>query len=367
MKPLSSARGPLSRTARGGARSDAAQAGRPGLESIGPQYRLGVDIGGTFTDATLIDEATGAVYVAKSSTTPQDLVLGFKNAASAVLRQSSVTPGDIRYLVHATTVATNAIIEGRVATTAFITTAGFRDLLEIARQVRPTLYDLMFEKPRPLVPRHLCFEVSERIDASGGALVALKDEEIRRLAAQIRDLGVEAIAVCLLHSYVNPIHETRIGEILAAKLPDVRVSLSSRVAPEIREYVRASTTVINAVIQPTVSRYLRGLEEELRELGAAGEFLVMQSSGEYSRSRRRSKSRYSMVESGPAAGVIAANYVGSNLGYKDIMSFDMGGTTAKAGLIQNGRPRVTKDYEVGSVARSTLGGSRRAAIRFGRR
>lgn len=339
---------------------DAAQSGRPEGESNGPQYRLGVDIGGTFTDATLIDEATGAVYVSKSATTPENLVLGFKNSASAAMRQASKTPGDIRYLVHATTVATNSIIEGRVARTAFVTTRGFRDLLEIARQVRPTLYDLMFEKPRPLVPRDMCFEVTERLDAYGNVQVPLDELEVRRIAAQIRDRGVEAIAVCFLHSYLNPAHEIRVGEILAAELPETRVSLSSSVAPEIREYVRASTTVINAIIQPTVSGYLRGLEDELRSMGVRGEFLVMQSSGGIFTFPAAIEKPVFMVESGPAAGVIAANYVGDYLGYRDIISFDMGGTTAKAGLIQNGRPRVTKDYEVGAVARPTVGGSRAA-------
>ena len=319
-----------------------------------------MDIGGTFTDATLIDEATGAVFVSKSATTPRDLTLGFKNAANAVMRRASAMPGDIRYLVHATTVATNSIIEGRVAATAFITTSGFRDLLEIARQVRPTLYDLMFEKPRPLVPRHMCYEATERLDASGEVLVPLDEEEIRRVAAQIKEQGVEAVAVCFLHSYLNPVHEARAGEILAAELPGVRVSLSSHVAPEIREYVRASTTVINAIIQPTVSKYLRELEGELRATGIPGELLVMQSSGGVFTFPAASEKPVFMVESGPAAGVIAANYVGNNLGYRDIISFDMGGTTAKAGLIQNGRPRVTKDYEVGSVARSAIGGSRAA-------
>ena len=319
-----------------------------------------MDIGGTFTDATLIDEATGAVFVSKSATTPRNLTLGFKNAANAVMRRASVMPDDIRYLVHATTVATNSIIEGRVAATAFITTSGFRDLLEIARQVRPTLYDLMFEKPRPLVPRHMCYEVTERLDASGEVLVPLDEEEIRRVAARIKEQGVGAIAVCFLHSYLNPVHEARAGEILAAELPGVRVSLSSHVAPEIREYVRASTTVINAIIQPTVSKYLRELEEELRSMGVPGELLVMQSSGGVFTFPAARQKPVFMVESGPAAGVIAANYVGNNLGYRDIISFDMGGTTAKAGLIQNGRPRVTKDYEVGSVARSAIGGSRAA-------
>ena len=339
---------------------DAAQAGGTDRESIGHQYRLGVDIGGTFTDATLIDEGTGAVYISKSATTPKNLVLGFKKAARAAMRKASIMPCDIRYLVHATTVATNSIIEGQVATTAFITTSGFRDLLEIARQVRPTLYDLMFEKPQPLVPRDMCFEVAERIDASGRVLVPLNEQEVRRLAAQIREQGVETIAVCFLHSYLNPAHETRVGEILAEELPEVGVSLSSSVAPEIREYVRASTTVINASIKPTVSRYLRGIEAELREMGVPGELLVMQSSGGVFTFPAAIEKPVFMVESGPAAGVIAANYVGDNLGYRDIMSFDMGGTTAKAGLIQDGRPRVTKDYEVGSVARSTVGGSRAA-------
>ena len=238
-----------------------------------------MDIGGTFTDATLIDEATGAVFVSKSATTPRNLTLGFKNAANAVMRRASVMPGDIRYLVHATTVATNSIIEGRVAATAFITTSGFRDLLEIARQVRPTLYDLMFEKPRPLVPRHMCYEVTERLDASGNILIPIDEDEVLRVAARIKEQGVGAIAICFLHSYLNPVHEARAGEILAAELPGVRVSLSSHVAPEIREYVRASTTVINAITQPTVSKYLRELEEELRSMGVPGELLVMQSSG----------------------------------------------------------------------------------------
>ena len=330
------------------------------MEPLRPQYRLGVDIGGTFTDATLIDEATGAVFVSKSATTPRNLTLGFKNAANAVMRRASVMPCDIRYLVHATTVATNSIIEGRVAATAFITTSGFRDLLEIARQVRPTLYDLMFEKPRPLVPRHMCYEVTERLDASGNILIPIDEDEVLRVAARIKEQGVGAIAVCFLHSYLNPVHEARAGEILAAELPGVRVSLSSHVAPEIREYVRASTTVINAIIQPTVSKYLRELEEELRSMGVPGELLVMQSSGGVFTFQAARQKPVFMVESGPAAGVIAANYVGNNLGYRDIISFDMGGTTAKAGLIQNGRPRVTKDYEVGSVAGSSIGGSRAA-------
>ncbi len=319
-----------------------------------------MDIGGTFTDATLIDEATGAVFVSKSATTPRNLTLGFKNAANAVMRRASVMPGDIRYLVHATTVATNSIIEGRVAATAFITTSGFRDLLEIARQVRPTLYDLMFEKPRPLVPRHMCYEVTERLDASGNVLIPIDEDEVLRVAARIKEQGVEAIAVCFLHSYLNPVHEARAGEILAAELPGVRVSLSSHVAPEIREYVRASTTVINAIIQPTVFKYLRELEEDLRATGIPGELLVMQSSGGVFTFQAARQKPVFMVESGPAAGVIAANFVGNNLGYREIISFDMGGTTAKAGLIQNGRPRVTKDYEVGSVARSAVGGSRAA-------
>ena len=323
-----------------------------------PRYRLGVDIGGTFTDATLVDEVTGEVRIGKVPTTPDDPADGFMAAVQQVLSGAGVAPAAVRYVVHSTTVATNAIIEGTVAPTGFITTAGFRDLLEIARQVRPTLYDLRFEKPPPLVPRHRCFGVPERLDARGQVLTPLDEAAVRSAAAALREAGVAAVAVCFLHAYANPAHEQRAGAIVREVFPAAVVSLSAEVAPEFREYLRASTTVINAAVQPIVATYLRTIEARLRAAGLTAELLVMQSSGGvYTFAAARERPVF-MVESGPAAGVVAAAYLGTTLGYRDVISFDMGGTTAKAGLVQDGRPRVTKDYEVGAAARAGSGSGR---------
>jgi N-methylhydantoinase A len=218
--------------------------------------RLAIDIGGTFTDATLIDEETGGVAIAKVLTTPSDPSEGFMQAVERALADGGVHAAQVSFVVHATTVATNAIIEGTIARSGFVTTDGFRDLLEIARQVRPTLYDTQFEKAAPLVPRDRAVVVRERLGPAGDVLLALDDDSVREAAAILRREEVESVAVCLLHSYVNPEHEQRVGAILAEELPGVPVSLSAEVAPEFREYLRASTTVINAVIRPVVQRYL---------------------------------------------------------------------------------------------------------------
>jgi N-methylhydantoinase A len=322
------------------------------------KFRLGIDIGGTFTDSTLIDEETGEIRIGKVSSTPRDPSLGFLEATHRILKQADVAPADVGYVVHGTTVATNSIIEGKIAKAGFVTTDGFRDMLEIARQIRPSLYDLQFEKPRPLVPRHLCFGIPERLDAQGRVLRPLDEEAVRRAAQELRVAGVESIAVCFLHSYINPSHEKRVGQILREVFPAAIHSLSSDVAPEFREYFRASTTVINAAIQPVVARYLQNIEARLREAGLVAELLVMQSSGGVFTFDAASERPVFMVESGPAAGVIAAAYLGNTLGVADVISLDMGGTTAKAGLIRNGTPRVTKDYEVGAAARAGVGGNR---------
>lgn len=321
-------------------------------------YRLGVDIGGTFTDIILIDEDSGKVHIDKVLTTPHDPSIGFLEGVQRVLQRASAAPARVRYVVHATTVATNSIIEGKVAQTAFVTTDGFRDMLEIARQTRPSLYDLLFEKPRPLVPRHYCYGVPERLDARGNVLAPLDEDAVRRVAQELRTAQIESVAVCFLHSYANPVHERRAGEILRDVAPDVVPSLSAEVAPEFREYFRSSTTVINAAIQPVVARYLRNIEDRLRALGVSAELLVMQSNGGvFSFAAARQKPVF-MVESGPAAGAIAAAYLGRSLECPDAISFDMGGTTTKAALILGGTPRVTKDYEVGAVAKSGAGGGR---------
>ena len=317
--------------------------------------RLAVDIGGTFTDATLIDERTGSVAIAKVLTTPSDPSEGFMHAVERALAEGSVGAGQVGSVVHATTVATNAIIEGKVARSGFITTEGFRDLLEIARQVRPSLYDTLFEKPKPLVPRDRAVGVRERLGPAGEVLIPLEDASVREAAALMRREEVESVAVCLLHSYVNPEHEQRIGAILAEELPGIPISLSAEVAPEFREYLRASTTVINAVIRPVVQRYLEGIESRLAEAGVEAKLLVMQSSGGVFGSEAAARRPVFMVESGPAAGVIASAHLGETLGQPDILSFDMGGTTAKVGLIRDGQPTVTKDYSVGGHATAGIG------------
>ena len=322
------------------------------------QYRLGVDIGGTFTDAILLNESTGEVRTGKVPSTPKDPSDGFLQVVHRMLEQDEVAPDTVKYLVHGSTVATNAIIEGELSRTAFITTEGFRDLLEIQTGIRPVLYDLQFEKLRPLAPRYLCFGVPERLDFRGDVLEPLDEAAVHEIARELRDEGVESVAVCLLHSYINPDHEKRVGEILQGTLPTVPVSLSSEVAPEFREYFRASTTVINAAVRPIVSRYLKNIQERVRGSGVSGELLVMQSSGGVLTFEAAIERPVYMVESGPAAGVIAASYLGSSLGHENVLSFDMGGTTAKAGLIENGTPRVTKDYEVGGTAAATEHGSR---------
>ena len=324
-------------------------------------YRLGIDIGGTFTDATLLQEETGELRIGKVPSTPRDPSAGFMEATHRVLRANNVSPDEVTYVVHGTTIATNSIIEGKLARAGFVTTDGFRDMLEIARQIRPSLYDLQFEKPKPLVPRHLCFGVTERLDAQGQVLTPpLEEESVIQVAEALRRENVESVAVCLLHAYANPDHEKRVGEIIQDVIPETMISLSSEVAPEFREYFRASTTVINVGIQPLVARYLERIEKRLREEGVVAELLLMQSSGGvYSFAEARRKPVF-LVESGPAAGVISAAYLGSNLGYKNIISFDMGGTTAKVGLIQNGTPTVTKDYEVGLTAQAGAGSHRGA-------
>ena len=320
------------------------------------RFRIGVDIGGTFTDGTLVDSVTGQVTTSKVLTTPADPAAGFISAVQKLLElDDNVTPDAIEHVVHATTVATNAIIEGKLAKTAFVTTEGFRDMLEIARQIRPSLYDLQFEKPPPLVPRQLCFEVPERLDAKGEVVTPLDEKALAEVVERIAESDVEAVAVCLLHSYRNPNHEQRIGAAIAARLPNVIISLSSEVVPEFREYLRASTTVINSAVAPIVSTYLASITEKLHAANITSELLVMQSSGGVYPAEAASDNPVFMVESGPAAGAVAAASLGSALGYPNVISFDMGGTTAKASLIRNGQPSITKDYSVGGAAQAGTG------------
>lgn len=313
-------------------------------------YRVGIDIGGTFTDATLIDEVSGQTSICKVPSTPNSPEKGFLDALTRILKDAGASTDQLRYVVHSTTVATNAIIQGKTAEAAFITTEGFSDMLEIALQIRPSLYDLMFEKPQPLIPRNRCYGITERLDPSGKVLTPLDELSVTKVAEYLKAEKISSVAICLLHSYANPVHEKKISSILQSLLPEVLITTSSDIAPEMKEYLRASTTVVNACIAPFVSEYLNGIEQTLRTEGVDAELLVMQSSGGvYTFSAAMEKPVF-MVESGPASGVIAASHIGNILGHKNVISLDMGGTTAKTGLILDGTPQVTKDYEVGGQA-----------------
>jgi N-methylhydantoinase A len=321
-------------------------------------YRLGIDIGGTFTDAALVDESSGAVRIVKVPSTPVDPAVGFMAAVERALVFCGGNGGAIRLLVHATTVATNTLIEGKTAKLGLITTTGFRDVLEIGRQIRSRLYDVHLTKPRPLVERRWSFEVRERLDAEGRVLEPLDAQEVRRVARQLKAAGIEAVVCCLLHSYINPTHERQVAALVREEFPEAFLSVSAEVCPEFREYLRASTTAVNAAVMPLVSRYLAALETRLHHRGVTAPFYVMQSSGGVmSVQAARHKPVY-MVESGPAAGVIAAGAFAELHGYRQVISFDMGGTTAKVGLIQDGQPRLSTEFEVGGQAISPLGEGR---------
>ena len=313
-------------------------------------YRIGVDIGGTFTDLVMMDESSGELRLVKMASTPSDPSVGFLNTVERALRESKVAAADISYNVHGTTVATNTLIEGKGARAALVATKGFRDVLEIARQIRPKLYDIFCEKPKPVIPRNRCYGVPERLDYAGQTLAPLDDEAVRDIARRMKEAAVESVAVCLLHSYVNPSHEKRVRDLLREEMPGVFLSISSDLCPEMREYFRASTTAINAVVMPIVTRYLENLENRLTRLGVGVGLHLMTSAGGVMASDLAKREPVHLIESGPAAGVIATRYLGDLVGTRDVISFDMGGTTAKVGLVEGGTVKIAPHFEVGSTA-----------------
>jgi N-methylhydantoinase A len=315
-------------------------------------WRIGVDIGGTFTDGILWNQDSGYRGEAKVLSTTDDLSRGFLEVVERLLDENGVATAELGYLVHGTTIATNAVLERRLASTAYVTTAGFRDVFEIARQVRPDPHDIFTVKPPPLVPRNLCFEVRERTSAEGEILVPLDEDDVRRVAGLLRDANVAAVAVCLLHSYAAPANERRVAEILADELPGVLVSASSDLVAEFREYPRACTVAINAGLVPIVAEYLDRIERHVRTLGFAGELRVMQSNGGVLALEEARAKPVHILESGPAAGVMGAVHVGELAATLDLISFDMGGTTAKLGLVRGGEPSMTQEFEVGETSRS---------------
>ena len=318
-----------------------------------PTIRLGLDIGGTFTDVAL--EIGERRFTAKTLTTPGAPERGVLAALDSVAQAAGITPRQVGLIIHGTTLATNAVIERKGAKTALLTTEGFRDVVEIRHENRFEQYDVNIDLPPPLVPRRLRFPVRERIDAQGHVLTPLDEARLARTVDELAALNVEAVAVGFLHSFTNPDHERRTGEALARRLPGVAVTLSSDVSPEMREYERFSTACANAYIQPLMGRYLTGLERELQQAGYVCPLLLMTSGGGITTVETAIRYPVRLIESGPAAGAIFAGCIARQHGLDQVLSFDMGGTTAKICLIDKAQPQTARVLEVARVYRFLKG------------
>lgn len=326
--------------------NEARRAAAPLTGPAAARVRVAADIGGTFTDiAFLLDD--GTIATRKVPSTPDDYGRGVTDGIAALARDLGLTHAALGDVLHGCTVATNAILEGRGARTALITTHGFRDVLEFRRIRTPRLYDPLYVKPPPLVPRELRFEVKERVAADGTIITALDEAGLARVIAALKRSRIEAVAVCFLHSYANPAHERRVGDLLRQALPGVFVTLSVDILPEIREYERTSTTVINSYVGPPVATYIKALAERMSREAMKGRLLVMQSSGGILGADMVTRVPARIVECGPAAGVIGAAYQAALSGTPNVITLDMGGTTAKASMIEAGKIVRTDEYEVG--------------------
>ena len=305
---------------------------------------VGVDIGGTFTD--LVGCIDGKIVTSKTSTTPADPT----NGVAESLRLAHTDLPALAEVLHGSTIAINTVLERKGARTALITTKGFRDVYAIGRSNRIEAFNLFFHRPKPLVPRHHTYEVDERLDPAGNVLKALDTAEVEAIARQLADENIDAVAVCLLHSYVDPNHERRVGEVLRKALPKVFVTLSHEILREFREYERTSTTALNAYVGPRVSNYLGTLEDYLRGQKFPGKIAIMRSNGGVMSLAQARVQPVSMMESGPVAGMIGAGRLAKLLGLERCIGFDMGGTTAKSSLITNGDPAVEEGYVIGGEA-----------------
>lgn len=310
--------------------------------------RLAIDIGGTFTDGVLILD-DGTVVIDKILSTPDDPATAFTTLTDDLAVSSGIEPRDFRQVMHGSTVATNALLEKKGAKVGLLTTRGFRDMLEIGRQVRSELYNLFTTKPTPLVPRWNVCEATERIDYKGAVVAPLDEADVVAAAEHFKENDITSVAICFLHSYANAEHETRAAEILSELMDGVEVSVSSTIAPEIKEYWRASTTTVNAFVSPVVKRYVGRIGDMLADREFEGSLSIMHSGGGVASVDSIQERPFQMIESGPAAGVAAAAYFSRSLGFPNALSFDMGGTTAKAGLILDGRTGVLSEFEVAAA------------------
>jgi N-methylhydantoinase A len=318
-----------------------------------PLARIGVDIGGTFTDVVLErGEARHSIKVLTTPDLPEQAVL---DGIGAVMKASGLAPAEVGLIIHGTTLITNALIERKGARTALVTTEGFRDVLEMGTESRFEQYDLAIEKPRPLIPRRLRFTVPERISAKGEVLLALDDAALARVGDALVEAKAESVAICFLHSYANPMHEQRAREALARRLPKASFSVSAEVAPEIREYERFSTTAANAYVQPIAERYLRDLASRLKAGGFACPLFLMLSGGGITDLETAMRFPIRLIESGPAGGVALAAHIARQCGLGRVISFDMGGTTAKIAIVDDAIPQTARSFEFGRVFRFKKG------------
>jgi N-methylhydantoinase A len=316
---------------------------------------LGIDIGGTFTDLVIHDPRSGRAVIWKESTTPDDPARGAIEGTRKVLAKAGVGAAEIGRVVHATTLFTNALIERKGARTGLLTTAGFRDVLEIGRERKYELYDLFIEMPKPLVARPWRREAKERLAPDGSVEIALDTAAALREVAELVEQGVESLAVCFLHAYANPAHERAIGAAIAERFQNLSISLSSDIAPEMREYLRASTTVANAYVRPLAEIYLERLEQALRAEGIPGGLFLMLSNGGLTHVSEAKRAPVQLLESGPAAGALAGAWFGRNAGLERVLAFDMGGTTAKLALVDGGEPLVAYGFEAAREKRFLRG------------
>jgi N-methylhydantoinase A len=314
-------------------------------------YRLGVDVGGTFTDVLLVDEESGSTWRAKTASTPSDQSIGVLHGIDKVCAEAGVARGDIAHVLHGTTVATNAILEGKGATVGLVTTRGFRQVLQIARSFVPGGLAgwIIWPKPEPLAALENTVEAPERIGSDGSVVLELDEEATRAALRQLRANGVEALAVSLINAFADDRHERRIAELAAEELPGVEVSLSSVVLPEMREYERALTTVANGYVQPQVARYVANLSAQLAREGVPGELSILRSDGGLSSAEAAISAPVTMLLSGPAGGVTGAVWVAEQSGHTELITFDMGGTSTDVALVRGGTARIGRETKVGDL------------------
>lgn len=311
------------------------------------RYKVSIDIGGTFTDVVSMRESDGLIRVIKVSSTPDDPSRAFLQGIRELSERLDIRPSDISCLIHGSTVGCNAVVQGRLPKTALVTTEGFRDVLEIARMLRPASYDLHFSKARLLVPRHLRFEAAERIGAGGEIVKALTEEELRRIVNEVKDSGAKAVAVSCLFSFINPEHERAIGEALRRGIPGCQVCLSCEVNPIFREYERTCVTVLNAALVNVMSTYLEKIHAGLREMGCAAPLYIMRQDGGYMGSAVAQTMPVQALVSGPTGGALMANYLGHLTGNMDVVSLDVGGTTADVCMTTDGEIQIADSLQVG--------------------